>query len=220
MKCLGLVVVAVTACAPSLDHVAITPVPQNPTPAQRQWFWDTYHPAGKGMETLTSCTRDRYGTHCDTTQRPFVILPDHREVRDPADFAPLVAPDSRTMVAAERAHAADRHQDSFAIATVVGLVAGVVVAVYGHSNANDTLLYGGIGLAATSILVGGAGRMIEKDGALEARSKAFGWYPHDLAENLHVCFNGVTVTPCEENTPGAPPPAPPPDPNIDQLRQR
>ena len=83
----------------------------------------------------------------------------------------------------------------------------------------------GLGIAVGSIIVGSAGAYIEKSTVRDARAHAWRWYAHDLADELHLCFNGVTVVPCEANAaaPGAPtPPLPPPprDPNLDQLRQQ
>ncbi len=201
MKHLGSVVVAVTACGPSIEHVSVAPLPPDPTPAQRQWAWDTYRPTGAGMEHVTLCTSDRSGTHCDTTHRPFVTFPDQRRVEDPGDLAPLVAPGSRTMVEAERAYAAEDKMRMFGLGEAAGVVGGLVVTGYGHSIGNDTVLITGISVVVASILVGGIGHVIEKDHVRQARAAAFGWYPHDLAENVHVCFNGMTVRPCEQSAP-------------------
>jgi hypothetical protein len=216
MKYLGLVVVTVAACAP-VEHVAVTPVPPNPTPQQRMWFWDTFRPEGNVEEVITVC---RSTGGCTTTRNTVIRFTDRRVVRDPIDLAPLVDPASRTRLDAESAIQSRHHARLWAVATVAGVIAGLALGVDGHNSDNTTELGIGIGIGAGSLLAGAIGSNIAAHNAREASASAFAWYPHDLAEHLHVCFNGVTVMPCEANTPGTPPPPPAPDPNLDQLRQR
>jgi hypothetical protein len=105
-------------------------------------------------------------------------------------------------------------------ATIVGIAAGMVIGADGNDRGNTPEIEAGIGIALGSLLVGGITASVTGRHARDAREHAFAWYPHDLAEQLHVCFNGVNVMPCEMNTPGAPPPPAPRDPNLDQLRQK
>lgn len=218
MKYLGLVAVAGTACGPSIDHTAVTIPPQNPTPQQRMWFWDNYKPVAKGEETISYCR----GVSCDTTHYPLVRIADGRVIRDPDDVAALVAPDSQTM---REAHHADRIHARlkwWGLGTVAGVVGGFYLAMHGNETDDTTMRNVGLGIAVGSILVGVIGGYIEKDNVRAARARAWRWYAHDLAEQMHVCANGITVVPCETITPGAPPPPAQleRDPNLDQLRQR
>ena len=215
MKYLGLVVVAVTACA-SVEHTAVTSLPPNPAPNQRMWFWGAYRPRGDVTEMITTCSRDG----CFTSKNKVVQFADQRVVRDPEDLAPLVAPDSRTMREAHRATRAATTGHHWWLGGVALIVGGVVVGAHGNQAADDTERNIGIGVmvvgAATAIIASAVTRHTVRD----ARETAFAWYPHDLAEKLQLCLNGVTVMPCEAIVPGAPPPPPPRDPNLDQLRQK
>lgn len=211
---LGLVGAAASACA-SVEHVSITPLPPDPTPQQRMWFYETYHPTAKGEEIITVCN----GNACNSTRHPLVRLGDGRVVRDPDDLAPLVAPDSHMLAESRRAHRADLHAHLWALGTVVAVVAGLAIGVDGHNNNDSGELGLGVGIGAGGLLVGAIGAYIVREHAHDARVSAFSWYPHDLAEKLHVCWTGAQTVPCETITPGAAPEKPV-DPNLDQLRPR
>ena len=105
------------------------------------------------------------------------------------------------------------------LGALTGLVGGFLVAANGNSNSDDTEIEVGLGVAVGSLLVGGVAGYIERSTVHDARATAFAWYPHDLAERLHLCWTGAAVVPCESVTPGAPPEKPV-DPNLDQLRPR
>jgi hypothetical protein len=214
MKLLLGLVGAASACA-SVEHVSVTPLPPEPSVQQRMWAYETFHPAGKGEELITVCNRNG----CNTTRHPFVQFANGPMVRDPEDLAPLVAPDSKTLSEAHRATRADSRASWWGLGMVIGIAGGFIVSADGNSRGNDTELEVGLGVALGSLLVGAAGAYIERDTVYTARASAFSWYPHDLAEKLHVCWNGAAVVPCESIAPGAPPEQPR-DPNIDQLRPR
>jgi hypothetical protein len=214
MKYLGLVGIAMSACA-GVDHVSVTPLPPDPTPQQRMWFYETYHPVAKGEETITYCN----GMSCDSTHHPLVQIADGRVIQDPNDLAPLVAPDSHTLGEAARADRAYARQKWWGLLFVGGLVGGLYIAAGGHEAEDSTQTDIGVGIAIGSVLVSSVAAYMDKHTVHDARASAFAWYPHDLAERLHVCWNGVQSVPCESVTPGAAPERPV-DPNLDQLRPR
>lgn len=215
MKYLGLVVVGGMACA-SVEHVSVTPLPPDPTPQQRMWFWEAYRPRGDVTEIITSCN----GHDCFSSKNKVIQFADGRIARDPEDLAPLVAADSRTMHEAHRATRVAREAHCVWLGGLAMIAGGLVAGADGNQSYDDTERNVGLGVMAaglvTAIIAGGVNRHI----AHAAQDAAIAAYPHDLAEQLHVCFNGVTMVPCELNTPGAPPPPPPRDPNLDQLRPR
>jgi hypothetical protein len=214
MKLMGLVVVGVTACA-GVQHVDVAPLPPNPTPDQRMWAWETYRPRGDLVEVITRCGRGG----CSTTSNKVVAFADGRLVRDPEDLTPLVAQDSRTAVEAHRAtHQLHRGQ-TWALVGAGMLVGGFVVAMKGNQNDDSTEQDIGIGVMVGGLIAACAGSWIIRTDVREARDTALTWYPHDLADQLRVCFNGTAVVPCEMNVPGTAVPAPR-DPNLDQLRPR
>jgi hypothetical protein len=185
------------------------------------WFWESYKPVAKGEETISHCR----GISCNTTHYPLVRIADGRRIRDPDDVAGLVAPDSRTLREAQRADRAAGRIKWWGLGLVAGLAGGFILSAHGNDVNDTTMIEVGLGIALGSIIIGSAGAYIEKTNVEEARATAWGWYAHDLADELHLCFNGVNVVPCEANAsaPGAPaPPTPPPprDPNLDQLRQK
>jgi hypothetical protein len=215
MKYLGLVVVVVAACGASVDHIAVTPLPPNPTPDQRMWFWEAYRPRGDVIEYVTRCYHG-----CSTTKNKVIQLADGRVVHDPEDLAPLVAPDSRTLREAHRANSTAQSGRWWTLGGLAMIAGGLVLGADGNQSDDTTERNVGIGVMVVGLATAVIAGSITRSTVYDARSAAFAWYPHDLADNLHVCFNGTTVTPCELNTPGAPPPPPPRDPNLDQLRPR
>lgn len=213
---LGLVV-ALTSCgAPSVEHVALAPLPPNATPEQRVWIYNALSPRADLTERTTSC--DRHGA-CFTTDKAALELSDGRVVRDPEDLAPLVAPESSTLAHAHKASHAASRLTWWGGAAITALVGGFLLSMHGHDDGNDTELEIGLGVALGGLVMGAAAGVIERDNINDERRAAFATYPHDLAARLALCVNGQIVMPCEQNAPAYVAP-PPPDPGLDQLRPR
>src|SRR3954469_3103088 len=126
---LGLVGVAAIGCA-SVEHVSVAPLPPDPTPQQRTWAYETYYPAAKGEEIIRYCR----GIQCNTTRNPVVRFADGRLVRDPDDLAPLVAPDSHTMIEAHRASRAHANAQWWGLGMVAGILGGLIVSAHGNDS--------------------------------------------------------------------------------------
>lgn len=223
MKWLGLGLgLVVAACgAPSVEHVELAPLPPSPTPDQRVWIFNAVRPRGELTESTTTC--DRHGG-CFTTTNGAIVLPDGRTVRDPEDLAPLVAPQSGTLVHAHKASRAAGRLAWWGAGAITALVGGFLVSMNGHDNGNDTELEIGLGVAVGGLMLGAMAGYIERDTINDERRAAFASYPNDLAARLSLCPSGQLVMPCEQQVPGAgaPSDAPPatPDPGLDQLRPR
>jgi hypothetical protein len=213
MKYLGLVAVAVIGCGP--PHVTVHPLPPNATPQQRMAMWQQYRPTGELTETFRSCGGRGVHYGCSSSSNKGLIFADGEVVRDLTDLEQLVSPTSETAQHVHRAQSYRHRAILFELAAAAAVVGGFYVASHADQGSSDVKT--GIGIMIGGLLVGGIGAAIEIHGQHAERDAAFGWYPHDLADQLHLCFNGLAVTPCESVTPSS---APPPDPNLDQLRQR
>jgi hypothetical protein len=209
MKYLGLVAVAVIGCGP--PHVTVHPLPPNATPQQRMAMWQQYRPTGELTEMIRSCN----GHGCATSSNKGLVFADGQLVRDPTDLEQLVSPTSQTTQHVEHARSYGHRALLVELATAVVVGSGFWVASHAEEGSSDVKT--GIGIMVGGLLLGGIGIAVEMHSAHAERDAAFHWYPHDLADQLHLCFNGLAVVPCETVTPGT---TPAPDPNLDQLRQR
>ena len=126
---------------------------------------------------------------------------DQRVVRDPEDLAPLVAPGSRTMREAHRATRAARTGHYWWLGGAVMIGGGVVVGAHRNQTEDDTERNIGIGVMVVGVATAIIASAVTRHTVRDARETALAWYPHDLAENLHLCVNGVTVMPCEAIVP-------------------
>ena len=201
MRAVGVSILALTACVGG-GRVNIAPLPPEPTPEQRVALWEMYRPHGNVDEIVTVCSNQG---GCDRSEQRVIIFGDHRIVRESEDLAPLVAPDSETMMHSRRAQRFASHANMWSVAGLVAGATGLVMLLGGNDNVR---LYG-IGI----LLVGGgiAGYESRADArdARNATSESFAAYPNDLAARLRVCSNGLAVVPCEAPPPAPPPPQPP-----------
>lgn len=199
---LGLVAVGVTACA-SGGHLKVDPLPPNPTPQERVALWERYRPHGNTDEVVTICQR---GGGCDRTEYRVIVFGDGRIAREPEDVAPLVAPDSETVAHTRRAEHFASRANWWSAASAITVVSGIILGFAGNSANNGSELDAGLGLILVGTLVGGTMIRAEARNARNATSEAFGSYPTDLANRLHVCSSGLAVVPCESSGPPPPPP--------------
>ena len=195
------------ACAPA--HVALAPTLPTASYGERAAAYERLRPLGESRTVSVYATQNSV-TVIDSS---FLQLPDGSRVYYPEDLGPVVRADSATARAIREYEDAKGSASGWRIATIAGLVGGLVLTVVGAGTAFDSengsdagaiALFSGLGLVTLSPF-GLIPSIIYEQRATDARQSAFMTYDPSLRTALNLCADGTRLVDC-----GAPlPPAPP-----------
>ncbi|NVB83113.1 MAG: hypothetical protein HOV81_32345 [Kofleriaceae bacterium] len=196
MRVLSLLVLGLTACAN--QHITVPPLPAHPTPELRLDTWRHWHSRAQGVELETRCNRNG----CSTSKTAMLQLEGGVVVRHPEDLRPLIderSDSARALTRLEHAKSKRRTYKLVAYAGVLGFFASCVMAMKNES-ANWFFYGGGAGLGVT--VAGSIGAWLQSDDILAASTSVFDGYDKALAQRLELCVKGLSLVPCEMETPG------------------